>query len=418
MLLLMWLGFSFSLSLEELLQSALQENPKLLAKRYAIESARLNLKADRQLYYPEFLAGYKLHFQQEGQSIQIPSFAGFPVTEVSTSKRTYQSLQVGLRQSLYDGGLRSSKVQISKSFLNISEMDYEETLLSVKLEVVEAYLSVLSTLELLEVAKKQREAIASNLKQREAFFKEGLVAITDVLQAKVRLAEVERDLRQAEGNYRTALSNLSRLTGIKEEKLKELKPPLLEPSIPKLESLTEKALQNRPIIRLTKERLRIAKNQKDIELSQLYPKLFVEALYSYSDQNPALSPKGTFVLSAGLSLNFQSLYPYYRALAQAEEEKRAREELRDVIDSVLLSLKVAYENYLTAKDNLRVAEESLRFAEEFYRLSLEQYKNQIISGTDLLQAEASLTQARKAKVIAYYELLKAYYQILRQVGDL
>ena len=410
--LLLTFGFSFSLGLEDLINSALERNPQVLSKRYALRASQLSLRADQQLYFPEVIGSYKLSFQSQKQSISFLNI------QVESSKRSYQSFQVGVRQLLYDGGLRESKVSISKSLVSMSEKDLQEAILETKLEVIRAYLSVLSALELLQVVKKQKEAISEDLARRQAFYREGLVAITDVLQAQVKLAEVERDLRQAEGNYRIAIANLSRLTVIEEEKLQNLKPVDTKVETPSLEALLQKALEKRPLLEIARERIKIQKHQRQIELSNFYPKVFIEAFYNYSDQNTQISPKGFFTLSGGVSFSFQSLSSYYRALSFVEEERKAKEEMRNLEEGILLSVKSAYERFLTARDNLRVAEESLKLAEEFYRLSLEQYKNQIISGTDLLQAEASLTQARKAKVIAYYELLKSYYELLREVGEL
>lgn len=138
----------------------------------------------------------------------------------------------------------------------------------------------------------------------------------------------------------------------------------------------------------------------------------MQAEYTYSDQNPNITPKGIYAFSVGLNLEFSSLEPYYRILSRAEEERRAKWELENLKESIKLQIKQAYESLLTAKDNMKVAEDSLKYAEEFYKLSEEQYKNQIISSTDLLLAEASLTQARKNKVIYYYEYLRAYYEPL------
>lgn len=407
--------YTFPITLDELIKKALEGNPQVLAKKYELNSAKLRLKGDENLYFPEFIIGYKYSWQSDAQSISIPS----PIPmEIRSSKKNYQALQAGIRQILYDGGLRDGTISLSKSLLYIAEREYEEVMLDVKLEVIRAYLSVLSSLELIEVIEKQREAIQSDLRQREAFYREGLVAITDVLQARVKLAEVERDLRKAQGDYRIALANLSRITGIEEKDLTSLEPVNLKVELPTLEELIEKAISKRPIIKMARERLKISKEQRTMELSSFHPKVFLEAFYNYSDQNTNLRPKGFFTISGGISVNFQSLAPYYRALSYGEEEKKAKEELKDTVEKITLGVKASYEKVMTARDNLKVAEEALRLAEEFYRLSLAQYRNQIISGTDLLQAEASLTQARKAKVLAYYELLGAYFELLREVGEL
>ncbi|MCS6998006.1 MAG: TolC family protein [Aquificaceae bacterium] len=418
LVLLLSLSLSFSLGLEDLLRSAEEKNPRLLAQRHRLQSAHLNLQGERQLYYPELFSAYRLNWQLKKQSITIPSFGGFPPIQMVGSKKSYGSFQLGIRQTLYDGGLRASRVEVARSKVRLEEGDLEEAKLEVRLEVIRAFLSLLSASELLQVVKKQKEAVEADLSQREAFYREGLVAVTDLLQARVRLAEVERDLRRVEGEYLIALANLSRLTGFEEERLKNLKPPQVELKRLELQNLIEGALKNRPLLKNLEERLRINTLQRKAELSSFYPRLFLEAAYSHSDQNPNLKPKGFVYLSLGMSLNFQSLAPYYRALALEEERRGFGEDLREVKEGIILKVKTAYEQLRTAEDNLRVAEVSLKFAEEFYRLSLEQYKNQIISGTDLLQAEASLTQARKARVLAYYDLLRAYFELMREVGQL
>lgn len=406
----------FALTLEEAIERALKDSPEIRAKRYGVSSAEFQLRAERQLFMPELFAGYRLSWQSEKQSINMPAFGPLPPMRLDSTKRTHQSVQLGLRYMLYDGGLRSSRVDIGGILLKSSQLELEESQLDLKLEVIKAYLNALSARDSLEVVRVQLRAIESDLRQREAFFREGLVAITDVLQARVRLAEVQRDLRQAEGNYRIALEELSRLTGLGE--IKELQNPKVEIGELSLEELIKTALQKRPILRLAQERINLHQRERRATLSSLYPKVLLEGSYTYSDQNPNLEPKG--LLSAGLlvSFNLQGAQAYYQALAKGEEEKRAREELKDLQEKVRLQVKSAYERFLVAKDNLRASEENLRFAEEFYRLSLEQYRNQIISGTDLLQAEASLTSARKARVISYYELLKAYFELLRAGGTL
>lgn len=411
-------SLSFSLSIEELLSSAEEKNPMLKAKKHRVQSIGLSLEADRQLYYPEVFFLYKFSWQAQRQSMRMPSLGVLPPMEISTSRKSYQNAQIGLRQTLYDGGLRSSRVEISKSSVRISKEELKETRSDIRLEVIKSYLSVLSLKEFLEVIKKQKQAVESDLRQREAFYKEGLIAITDVLQARVRLAEVERDLRKTEGEYLTAIAGLSKLTGIEEEKLKDLQPPKIEMEKLELEKLVETALKNRPIIKSLEERQKINTLQRKAELSRFYPVVFAEAVYSYSDQNPNISPKGLLSVGLGLSLSFQSLAPYYRGLALEEEKRAIAEEIRDVVEAIKLSVRSAYERFKVAQDNLKVAETSLKFAEEFYRLSLEQYRNQIIGGAELLQAEASLTQARKARVVAYYELLKAYFELMREAGRL
>ncbi|MFN3813611.1 MAG: TolC family protein [Aquificaceae bacterium] len=412
---LLTFSFSFSLTLHDVLEEALKNNPELKAQESTVASALYSLKADMNLYLPTFFLKTSYSWFSERQKMDI-SISGIPPIE--STKQNYKQFNVGLREVLYDGGTREAKIDISRSEVEAQESLYKEKRLDIERDVIKAYMDVLSSREIIEVRKKQLEAVESQLKRAEAFYREGLVAITDVLQARVRLAEVQRDMRYSEGNYKVALAVLSKLTGMSEKELENIEPVKVDvKGLPSLEELYSIAFQRRGILVAYEERIFQAKRLKDVERSRYLPKFFLQVEYLYSDQNSLLSPKGVYGVSAGLNVEFQSLEPYYRLLSKAAEEKGLQFELEDTKNLVKLEVKKAYENFLTSKDNLRVAESALRYAEEYYKLSEEQYKNQIISLTDLLIAEASLSKARKDKTTTYYEYIKAYFELLRAVGD-
>ncbi|WP_333784025.1 TolC family protein [Thermocrinis sp.] len=405
---LILLAASWGQTLEYVLQRAIEKNPEIEALRQEILSARASLKSQRQSYLPEFFVNYKITYNSQKQSLDMPVFAGL---SFESSKQSYSLFQGGLRYLLFDGGARASLVESSTSELRIKNFLYEEKLKALELEVISAYLDVLSAKAIVEVIKKQKEAVELQLSTAEAFYQKGLVAITDLLQTKVRLAEVERDLRKAEGNYNLALSNLSRLSGIPEEELRELQEPEVDLDIKPLEHYM-RFVERRNILEAQRERLKIFKAQRKLAKSEFFPKIFLETSYTYTDQNPALRPKGIFSVSAGLNLSFQGIKPYYQELSASYLELKAYNDYQDLLQKVKLDVKRAYEDLLISKDNLKVSEEALTFAEKFFELSREQYLNQLISQRELLEAEASLTKARVDRIISYYQLIRSYYTLM------
>ncbi|WP_448587876.1 TolC family protein [Thermocrinis sp.] len=404
---------AWGISLSFVLEKAVKNNPELEALRKELQSAKASLSAERQLYLPEVFANYKLIYNFEKQKLNIPAFGGL---EFESSKQNYNLFQIGLRYTLFDGGARASLVDTSSSNLRIKNFLYEEKLKSIELEVISAYLDTLSAKALLETIKKQKEAVELQLRTAQAFYEKGLVAITDVLQARVRLAEVERDLRKAEGNYRLSLANLSRLSGLPEEELKELEEPKAELDLRPLEYYLQSA-KKRNILKAQRETVEVFKAQRKLAKSQFYPKVFLEASYTYTDQNPNVRPKGIPNVSAGVSLSFQGIRPYYQGLSSAFLELKAQKEYEDTLEKVSLEVKRAYEEVLTSMDNLKVSEEALTFAERFFELSKRQYANQLISQRELLEAEASLTKARMDRIVSYYQLLKSYYRLMLVSGE-
>ncbi len=415
-LLLALLSFSFGLDLRSALELARKNNKEIRAQRFAVSSALRSLQADKNLYLPEFFLNYRYSYQTERQSMSIPPNPFFPQGfNLSSSERDYQSLDAGLRYTLYDGGFRSSKIKISELNLGIQEELLKEKEQDILLEVINAYLDAMSTKSLVEVLKEQERVVSFAKRRAEEFYKEGLVAITDVLQAQVRLSEVRRDLRHAEGNYRTALSRLSQLIGAPVDHVEEVQSEVREDT---LEAYTESALKNRAVLEVYRKRISQAQELQRLSTSSLLPKLLLQAQYLYLDQNPAVSPKGYGIFSVGFGWSLQGLQDYYKRLEAVEEERKAKAEYEDAVDKVVLAVKSAYEDLKTAEDNLKVAREGLEYAQKFYELVQEQYANQIVGMLELLDAQASLTRAKKNLSLSYYGYLKAYSRLLRETGGL
>ncbi len=408
-------SFCFAVTLEYAIKSALEKNATLLSQKKKVEAVKYSIKADRNLYLPEFFLNLSWSWRSDKQTLKVPSFD--TSSNIEFNKQNYYSFSLGLKETLFDGGARSGRIEISGSNLMYQKLLLKEKEEDVKLQVIDAYLDVLSAEALIDVYKKELQAVKAHFETAQSFYREGLVAMTDVLQAKVRLSEVERNLRQAEGNRRIALARLSKITGISEKKLSDIGDVSIKiGNIPPLDHLIDKAIKNRPLLKAYYEFVKIAKARQDIYKSQFFPKIFLQADYSYTNFNPVVSPKGFYTLTIGFNLSFQSAEPYYKILQARAEEKEASMNYRDISQRVVLEVKEAYEKLLIARDNLKVAEDTLRFAEEYFRLSKKQYANQLISGADFLDAEAALTRARKNKVISYYEYLKAYFRLMRAVG--
>jgi len=407
-------SLSFSLDLEILWKKALEKNPSVAAFKKEVEASFFQLKASKNLYLPKVEILYKFTYQSDEQRLKLD--LDLINGDFITLKDRYQSLSISLRELLYDFGTRESYIKISQNLLELNKLLYEEKKEEILLEVALAYLDTLSAKSLIEVYKKQKEAVKSQYELSKAYYIKGLVAITDILEARVKLFEVERKLKEALANYRISLSNLSRLTKISEKDLEKLSEPKLNVRIKNLDFYIGEALKRRALLKAYLERIEIAKLKEKIKLSQFLPKIFLEVSYLYTNQNPIVYPKGLILFSAGASLSFRGLQPYYENLSIKAQKKKALKEYEEIADLIKLDVKRAYEELKTARENLKVASQAFEFAKKHYELSLEQYKNQLISQTQLLIAEARLTEARKALIISRYEFLRAYFKLLRASG--
>jgi outer membrane protein TolC len=407
-------SFANGLTLDEAVEKALQNNKELSSYRQQVETARFGLQADKNLYFPTFYASISNKIYNQTPMTVIPNF---PVS-FKQSNKNYISYNVGFNQPIYTGGFTQAKVDISKHNLKANEYLYKEKEANIKAQVIKAYIDVFITSSLIDIYKKELQAVESIYNQAEGFFKEGLITKVDVLQSKVRLAEVRRNLQEAQGSYKIALSKLSQLIGeeIKDENFQPVKIQIQD--LPDLNTLVETAYKNRKILKFYEESVKQAEKSSEIEKSGFLPKVFIQGDYIYTNQNPYLDPKGNIVLTIGTSVEFQGIVPYYKMLQAKSNVQKIRYDLQDTKEKIKLEIKTAYENYLTAKENYRLALENLDYAKEYFETLKEQYANQLATSTDLLNAESSLTRSLESKEINYYNLLKSYIDIKMSVGEM
>lgn len=405
---------SYGITLEESIKLAIENNDGLKSYKQQIISSEYQLKADLNLYLPTLYLNLSQKFYNETPIIKIPNF---PIS-FKQSNKDFLTFNIGLNQSLYTGGLTENKIDISKHSIKSNTFYYKEMENNLKADVIKSYIDVFITKSLIITYQKEYEAIKSIYKQQEEFFKEGLITKVDLLQSKVRLAEVERNLTEAKGNYKVALAKLSKLIGKNLKEDEDFEKPNIDIKEPEdFESLLKIAYKKREIIKYIEENINIGEKKVDIEKSTFLPKVFVQGEYMYTNQSPYLDPKGNFVLTVGASIEFQGIMPYYKILQAKSDVQKLKFQLNDLKENIKLQLKNALENYKTAKENYKVAEDSLSYAKEYFQLVKEQYENQLATNTDLLNAESAYTRSLESRDINYYNLYKSYIDILLITGQ-
>ncbi len=408
---------SYGITIDESIEEALKNNMELSAYREEINISKLQIKIDKNLYYPSFFASYSYTFLKDEVNIEVPPDPPIPPLKFKQIDNDFSNLEIGIDYILYSGGLRPAKIQISKIDVSASEENFNEKKNKIVAEVKKAYLSVLQAEAVVEIYKKELEAVKSHLERVKGFFEEGLVTKVDILQAKVKLSKVKRDLRSAEGKLKIAKSNLGRLIGKDDEEIDVEKVLINVPENLDLKELEKTALKKRNIIKYLNLQEKKLEKLTKIEKSSFYPKAFAQAKYMYTDQNPYIDPKGNLALTLGITMKFRGVEPYHKILKTKAEQKKLYYQIEDIKSKIILDVKNSYENFLTAKENLNVAMNTLDEAQEYYNLVVEQFENQLATTTDVLNAEAALTQARYGKEISYYEYLKAFSDLERAVGE-
>jgi outer membrane protein len=192
---------------------------RALANDPVIREAEANRRAARESK-PQALAALLPQINasgryDEGETDSTGAFVqpGLPPTpEVRNSDGNSSNWDVTLRQSVFRwqnwAALRRADAESAQA-----EADYRAAQQDLILRTSDAYFNVLAAQDTLDAAQAAYDAIGRQLEQSEKRFEVGLIAVTDVQEAKAAFDSATATLIQAKRNLATTGERLRELTG-------------------------------------------------------------------------------------------------------------------------------------------------------------------------------------------------------------
>lgn len=149
----------------------------------------------------------------------------------------------------------------------------------------EAYFDVLRAMANLEASKAQEEAVGAQLEQAEQRFDVGLVAVTDVHEARAAYDTARADRLGFEGDVEVALENLSVLTGRSHADLWQLSDefPVTDPTPADVQDWVQFARENNVDIKLARQTRTIAEHNARAAFGEHLPRVDLSLSYQDSD---------------------------------------------------------------------------------------------------------------------------------------
>lgn len=322
----------------------------------------------------------------------------------ATQERHYDSIEefdrslydVTLSYTLFDGGLRRANRNIARLNLDIDREEIAKTLLQLQFDVKTAFYSTIARQRIVEERKIQLHDAKKDHEIAEGRYKFGVAKLSDVLQASVRLEQARFNLVQGEGELNKTLSDLNSLVGRPLDAPYDLQGSLdFELELPPFDVLSKAAME-RPEVKQGESAVEISKSNKAIETSSFYPAISANASYNRIEGGLAgVSAADDKVVGITATWNIFELGKFYRRRSADFDISTSRENLSETVRRLLLELRRAYEDYLTASRNVAVAEEQLKQAEHNYSQAFGEYKVGKSDILSLVQAESFLANARE-----------------------
>ncbi|MEO1219876.1 MAG: TolC family outer membrane protein [Pseudomonadota bacterium] len=333
-------------------------------------------------------------------------------------------VNAALQVPVYSGGAVRNGVRAARERVEAGQADLRGTESAIFSQTVAAYMDVLRTQALTELAANQVQVLEVTFQSTSDRFEIGDLTRTDVAQAGSRLAVAQGELRTSYANQVGARENYIELVGRAPMDL-QAPPPL--PGLPETVGLAVvTALENNPDLIAAKERAEAAGYDTEAAGAGRLPTIGLFANGDYSDFFGTLGgpvaaqfAQSETTANAGVRLTIPIFQGGLTAARQRQAGARESAALEQVIlteRDIIQQTRTAYENWQASNAVI----ESSKAAVEAAEVSLEgvRAENSIGNRTiiDVLNAEQELLSARANLVTARRNAYVAGFTLLAAMG--
>jgi outer membrane protein len=345
----------------------------------------------------------------------------------TTSQPLFDSdnfVQAGVQVSLplYAGGAISAGVGAAEYAAEASAEQYEAVLQDIKLGTGEHYVQVLRAESGLEVAESNVRTLQAHTELARRQFEFGTVPKNDFLAASVALADAEQRKLQAENALDYARAAYNRFLNRPLDQSVALDPELeidhLVPAGETLESLILTATEQRDELAVLRAEVNSLRENSTAIRARSRPQFALTGGYMYLEN--AFLDSDEFWM-AGVSFQwslFNAGRNRDRAAALERQALAVNHTRSDLLSSISLQVRRAWNDRLEAQARTHVAEAAVDQAIENLRVVQNRYEAGSSANIEVLDAETLRQQALSNRDNARYELVLAKLRLARAIGAL
>jgi outer membrane protein len=340
-------------------------------------------------------------------------------SKVTTAENRTESLaQATLTQPIYSGGRVIDSTREAKNSVYAARAQLLATEQTVFLNVVTAYVTVITDRQVLALDQSNQEVLEQQLLDTNDQFKVGEITLTSVAQAQAALAQAKAQVEIADGNLEIARENFRELVGDYPGKLTPPQ-PLVLPVNSKV-SAANAAIANNPFVIAAEFTDAANKDAVDVAFSSLLPQLSLQVA-GYNEQNPLL-PHSEII--GGEVLGELSV-PIYQGGAEYSAIRMARAKRQQSFAAILDAQRTAYQQATQSWIGLvssRAAIVSTNAEIRANAIALDGTEREQLVGTrttlDVLNAQELLLNSQVQQVENIATLVDNSYTVASAIGRL
>ena len=410
---------AFPVHAETLSQSwdtALTENHSLKAAQEIMAAAEEQLEAAKARRLPGL--SFKTGYTARDNEPQLRATLGPTTIELPVENQYSLAYKATASIPLYTSGRITSGIDASTAMFKASEADKRSVVLDLKMQVAEAYVSILRAMCGLEVAKSHVASLEAHERDVLAFYNQGIVARNDQLASQVSLADARQQMIQIKNSLDLAQAAFNRLLRRplgQETALEEL---TLENINESLSVLTQKALDQRSELVALSQKIQGLRDQAIGVRAEDMPQIGLAGGYGYQ-QNDYLVEEGQWSITLGLEWNlFDGGVSNHQANAIVLQANSLQEQFNDFASIISLQTRQAWLDTQEAQKRIDVTRIAIAQAEENLKVNRNLYSSGLTTNTEVLDAETLRVKSQYNDANARYDRLLAILRVKRAIGQL
>lgn len=392
-------------TLSDALATAYENNPTLRAQRAQLRATDEGL--------PEARAGWRPTVSAEGQ-------AGVASVDNGAGAQDLTPLAYGIyaTQPLYRGGRTSASVSRANNLIQAERARLASVEQRIMLEAATVYMDVARDMTVLDLNARNEQVLERELNATEDRFRVGELTLTDVAQARARLAGAVASRIQAMGNLQASRAEYLRIIGRASES--PLPPPPLEGLPLSLDETLQAAEKDNPDVVAARFLEQAAQDDIALARSEMLPNLSLNGQVEHrEDFGSPGSESDSAQLMAKLSI------PLYQGGGPSARVRRAKQvagQRRIQMDETQRAVRA---QGTSSWEILAVADARVTQFEsqvQANKTALEGTREQARVGSrillDVLNAEQELLDAQVSLEVAKRDAYVAGLQVLAAIGRL
>ena len=409
-----------AVSLTEVVQKTLETHPQIQMKVQDLGAEQKALAKVKAGYLP---------------SIDLSYSVGPEKTKtIANSRRSYdynrEDASATFTQSIFSGLSTVNGVKQQNALIFSADNKVKEGANDMALEVTTAYVEMLKTKSLLDIAKENVDVHEKYLGQIKEKVDAGVGRSSDYKQTLSRYENALSVFYLSEQNYKNSIYNYQRILPdeIVEGYLE--KPALGTLPAEELADLVEIALKNNPTIDVSQADIQAAKAALKRSNSAYFPTVDFRAQAFWDKNVNGVGTDSGLTSSthdenngwnALLVVNYNLFNGMYDKASKEVYQHRVLKQSSTLADAkrfVIANTSLAWYTFKSTKQQLVHIEKNIQASAETVAAYKEENDLGRRSIIDLLNIELEYNGAKNRKVTAEYDNLLAYYQILSHTGKI